>query len=52
VAIAVRYRDAWFSLRDDDLESKSTFAMLAPLFALQAGQAEGIVPILTLPVGR
>lgn len=36
-AVAVRYRDAWFYLRDDDLDSKSTFSLLAQLMALQAG---------------
>jgi hypothetical protein len=36
-AVAVRYRNAWFYVRDDDLDSKSTFSLLAQLMALQAG---------------
>lgn len=51
-AVAVRYRGTWFYIDDSDLESKSTFSMLSQIFALQAGEAEGIRPILTLPVGK
>jgi len=51
-AVAVRYREQWFYIDDSDLDSKSTFAMLSQIFSLQAGKAEGIVPVLTLPVGR
>ena len=51
-AVAVRYRGAWFFVDDSDLESKSTFSMLSQIFALPAGKAQGIVPVLTLPVGR
>jgi len=51
-AIAVRYRGNWFYIDDSDLDSKSTFVMLSQIFSLQAGKAEGIAPVLTLPVGR
>jgi hypothetical protein len=51
-ATAVRYRGAWFYIDDSDLDSKSTFVMLSQIFSLQAGKAEGIAPVLTLPVGR
>ena len=50
--LRVNYRGHWFYIDDSDLESKSTFTLLAQTFALQAGKAEGIVPVLTLPVGR
>ncbi len=50
-AVAVRYRGSWFYIDDADLNSKSTFSLLVQLFALQAGGAEGIVPVLTLPIG-
>jgi hypothetical protein len=49
--IRVRYRDAWFYIDDSDLSSKSTFTLLDTLFQLQAGGAQGGVPLLTLPVG-
>ena len=48
--IATRYRDHWFYIEDDDLETKSTFMLLRQLFDLQAGQTESQVPALTLPV--
>lgn len=51
-AIAVRYRGNCFYVDDRDLDSKSTFVMISQVFSLQAGKAEGIVPLLTLPVGR
>ncbi len=50
-AVAARYRGHWFYIDDSDLDSKSTFAFLSQLFALQAGSAESIRPVLTLPVG-
>jgi hypothetical protein len=51
-SLAVRYRQHWFYIDDSDLDSKSTFAMLSQIFSLQAGKAEGLVPVLTLPVGK
>jgi hypothetical protein len=45
-AVAISYRGSWFYLRDDDLESKSTFSLLTLLMALQAGpQAGGATPV-------
>lgn len=49
--VKVSYRGHWFFVRDDDLESKSTFMLLSHLFALQAGQVNLAMPTLTLPVG-
>jgi hypothetical protein len=49
--VAVHYRDAWFFVADNDLESKSTFALLTQLFALQGGEVRSTGPVLTLPVG-
>lgn len=50
-AVKVEYRNHWFYIDDRDLPSKTTFALLVQLFALQAGSAEGLTPVLTLPVG-
>lgn len=50
-AVAVRYRGSWFYIDDSDLDSKSTFSMLMQLFALQSGNADGMTPVLTIPVG-
>jgi hypothetical protein len=50
--LRVKYRGHWFYIDDTDSESKSTFTFLSQIFSLQAGTAEGIVPVLTLPVGR
>ena len=49
--VAVRHRGYWFYIDDTDLTSKSTFALLSQLFALQAGREAGGAPLLTLPVG-
>jgi len=35
-AVAIQYRGSWFYIRDNDLESKSTFSLLSQLVALQA----------------
>ena len=50
-SVAVSYRDSWFYIDDSDLDSKSTFSMLGQLFAVQSGNATGMVPVLTIPVG-
>lgn len=50
-AVAVRYRDHWYFISDDDLESKSTFALLTQLFALQAGVKAAGGLSLSFPVG-
>jgi hypothetical protein len=49
-AVAIRARDAWFFIADSDLESKSTFSLLAQLLSLQSGKVERVAPILTLPL--
>lgn len=48
--IKVKYRDYWFYITDDDLESKSTFMLLTQLFSLQAGSVQTAGPTLTLPL--
>ncbi len=50
-AVRVRYRDHWFYIDDADLDTKSTFALLLQLLALQAGEESSGAPVLTLPVG-
>jgi len=49
--IAVQHRGAWFYIRNNDLESKSTFMLLTQLFNLQAGQIKTVAPALTIGVG-
>ena len=50
-AVKIKYRGAWFSIADNDLNSKSTFTMLTQLGALQAGGSPTTSPVLTLPIG-
>ena len=49
--IAVPYRGAWFYIADNDLNSKSTYALMTLLFALQSGERKTTAPALTLPIG-
>jgi len=49
-AVRVHYRDAWFWIADDDLDSKTTFSLLTYLFSLKAGSKEMKEPLLTLGV--
>lgn len=51
-AISVRYRNAWFYIEDSDLESKSTFALLTQLLALQSGSETTARPALNFSIGR
>jgi hypothetical protein len=49
--VSVKYRGRWFYIADDDLSSKTTFALVSQLFAMQAGNVRNAGPVLTLPVG-
>ena len=50
--LAVPYRGSWFYLRNNDLETKSTFMLLNQLFNLQAGDIKTITPTFTIGVGN
>lgn len=50
-AVRVRHRGYWYWIADDDLDSNTTFSLLAQLLALQSGDAATAAPVLTLPVG-
>ncbi len=49
--VKIQYRDRWFYIDDSDLSSKTTFALISQLFAMQAGSVRNAGPVLTLPVG-
>ena len=49
--VKIRYRDHYYYIADNDLESKSTFMLLTEIFNMQAGQGVALMPTLTLPVG-
>jgi hypothetical protein len=52
VYVSVFYRDHWFWIADDDLQTKASFALLDQLFALQAGSNRSAnSPVLTIPIG-
>lgn len=50
-AVAIPYRSGWFFIRDDDLQSKTTFSLLAQLITLQAGPAPAAGATLSFSVG-
>jgi len=51
VYVATQYRNNWYYISDDDVESKKTFFLLQTLFTLQAGDLPKSMPtMLTLPV--
>jgi hypothetical protein len=50
--VSVSHRGSWFFIDDADLSSKATFSLLTHLLALQSGEVQRLVPLLTLPVGR
>lgn len=49
--VAIKYRDTWFYIKDEDIHSKKTFMLLLELFNLQSGRAQDKGPVLTLPIG-
>ncbi len=48
--VAVRYRDTWFYIEDQNWQSKDTFNLLLVIFELQSN-VEPTSPVLTIPVG-
>lgn len=50
-AVKVLYRDHWFWISDDDLESKTTFNLILFLLALQSAASDGASPLLTINAG-
>lgn len=50
--VRVAYRDHWYYIADDDLDSKTTFGLLTYLFSLQAAGAGGKSPLLTVSTDR
>jgi len=49
--VRVKYRNTWFYIADNDLDSKSTFMLLNQLFNLLAGDVKKVAPVLTIPLG-
>jgi len=47
--LQVHYRGHWFYIDDTDLESKSTYTLLAQLFSLQSASGSMQGPVLTIP---
>jgi len=50
--LAVPYRDHWFYIANNDLDSKASFMLMSQLFSLNAGAIKSVNPTLTIPVGR
>lgn len=49
-AVVVKHRGLSFYIDDSDLESKSTFSMLAQLLTLQTGRPDIPTPVFTIPL--
>ncbi len=49
--VAVPYGGKWFFIAHDDLASKSAFAFLMTLLAMEGGDVKASLPVLTIPVG-
>ncbi|WP_133130107.1 hypothetical protein [Legionella yabuuchiae] len=50
VSVSVYYRNHWFFIRDSDISSKRTFAMMQLLFNLLASERATQAPVITVPV--
>lgn len=50
--VKIHYRDHWFWIADNDLETKSTFSLVSFLLSLQSAQGAGGSPLLTLSAGQ
>lgn len=48
--LKVQYRDHWFYIAADDIDSCATFTLLNAISASVVGNVPGAKPLLTLPV--
>lgn len=48
--LAVSYRDLWWYIKDDDLDSKSTFSFLSQTLKMLSSDVNPGGPVLTLPI--
>jgi hypothetical protein len=46
--VACHYRNKWFYITDDDLESKTSFMLLSQIFTLQSSKYKSSEPVLVL----
>ena len=49
--VAIEYQDYWFYIEHSDHISKQAFGLLTYLYMLQAPQAPGGMPLITIPAG-
>jgi hypothetical protein len=49
--VQVTYRGQWFYVRDADIPTKQTLGLLTYLYSLQATDATGKAPVITIPAG-
>jgi hypothetical protein len=48
--VAVEYKDKWFSIAQDDINTKITLTMISQLLAMLSGSDTMKAPVLTIPV--
>lgn len=48
----VEHNGRIFSISNQDIRSKDTFALVKMLFEIPAGDIQSVTPILTLPVAQ
>lgn len=49
--VSVYYRDHWWYIADNDLDSKSTFSFLSQALEMLSSGVKSAGPVLTLPIG-
>ncbi|QLA16982.1 hypothetical protein [Desulfolutivibrio sulfoxidireducens] len=49
--VATYYEGKWFYIAQNDMASKSAFAFLMTLLAMEGGDVKASLPVLTIPVG-
>jgi len=48
--VSVQYREQWWYISDDDLDSKSTFSFLSQTLEMLSSGVKSAGPVLTLPI--
>jgi hypothetical protein len=47
--MTIHYRNSWFRIDDDDLDSKAMFAQLTELFTMVEAGSKQSLPVVTIP---
>jgi hypothetical protein len=49
-AVSIPYKNQWFYIEENDLQSKASFLLIQVLMGMQSGSSSSGAPVLTIPI--